>query len=229
MAALAAEIRAMDPKPDMVLVDTVNRNFGPGDENSTADMTLAVAGLDMLRTSSGSCVVSLHHSGHGDKGRGRGSSVLLGALDFEYVVTKCDKVVQITGTKVKDFDLPPPLAWTLEKQPLPWADETGAPMDSAVLVAGDLESMPMQSITAKLGSNQAKALEALKTLYRQARERLEAADLPQVHAQVTQAEWYAVLEDAGFSRSRRTDTKSGLIDRGMIRMDGDIVRLTRGF
>ncbi|HRC70724.1 MAG TPA: AAA family ATPase, partial [Candidatus Competibacter denitrificans] len=86
VAALVADIRALPEAPALVVIDTLNRNFGPGDENSTADMTKAVAGLDAIRTATGAAILGVHHSGHLEKGRGRGSSVLLGAVDAEYAV-----------------------------------------------------------------------------------------------------------------------------------------------
>lgn len=135
IASLVAEIRAMPSQPVLIVIDTINRNFGPGDENSTPDMTKAVSGLDALRTATGAAILGIHHTGHGDKSRGRGSIVLNASVDMEYRITKTDRTVQAVNTKTKDSDTPPPLAWILEKQVLPWADDDGTPMDSAVLAS----------------------------------------------------------------------------------------------
>jgi hypothetical protein len=56
--------------PALVVIDTLARNFGPGDENSTADMTKAVAAADRIRQLYGSAVGLVHHSGIIDKNRG---------------------------------------------------------------------------------------------------------------------------------------------------------------
>ncbi|KAB2923290.1 MAG: AAA family ATPase, partial [Candidatus Contendobacter sp.] len=95
IAALVAEIQAMPEAPALIVVDTINRNFGPGDENATADMTKAVAGLDAIRNATGAAILAAHHSGHGDKSRGRGSSVLRASVDVEYAVEKFDQTVQV--------------------------------------------------------------------------------------------------------------------------------------
>ncbi|MBK8184790.1 MAG: AAA family ATPase [Candidatus Competibacteraceae bacterium] len=142
--------------------DTLNRNFGPGDENSTADMTKAVAGLDAIRTATGAAILGIHHSGHVEKGRGRGSSVLLGAVDAEYAAEMMGNTVQLRSTKMKDSDPPLQLAWTLEKQNLPWCDEEGVPMDSAVLVPSDIQIFPA-STTGRLSAGQRIALDALRS------------------------------------------------------------------
>ncbi|MBK8184858.1 MAG: AAA family ATPase [Candidatus Competibacteraceae bacterium] len=118
VAALLADIRTLPEAPALVIIDTLNRNFGPGDENSTADMTKAVAGLDAIRTATGAAILGIHHSGHVEKGRGRGSSVLLGAVDAEYAAEMMGNTVQLRSTKMKDSDPPLQLAWTLEKAEL---------------------------------------------------------------------------------------------------------------
>lgn len=95
--------------PALIVIDTLNRNFGAGDENSTADMTAFVAAVDRLRERFAGCTVLIvHHSGHGDKDRARGSSVLRAALDTEYKVSKSGDAVTLTNHKMKDA--PPPRA-----------------------------------------------------------------------------------------------------------------------
>lgn len=64
----------------LVVIDTVARNFGPGDENSTKDMNAYVAGSGKL-IDRGAHVLHVHHTGKdGSKGE-RGSSAFRGALD----------------------------------------------------------------------------------------------------------------------------------------------------
>jgi hypothetical protein len=102
-------LAAAHGRPRLIVVDTLARNFGPGDENSTADMSAFVAALDKLRDRFPGCTVLLvHHSGHGEKDRGRGSSVLRGALDAEFKVAKSGESVTLSNLKMKDA--PPPRA-----------------------------------------------------------------------------------------------------------------------
>lgn len=77
MDALAVECG----KPQLIVVDTLARNFGEGDENNTADMNAFVAAMDDLRSRyPGSTVLVVHHTGHAEKGRSRGSMAFKGAL-----------------------------------------------------------------------------------------------------------------------------------------------------
>lgn len=115
--AAADEIAANHGNPALIIVDTLNRNFGPGDENSTGDMTMFVQALDRLRNRLQCAVMVVHHTGLGDSGRGRGSSALRGALDFEYLCektgTEIDEIqITLTNTKTKDHE--PPQAKTFK-------------------------------------------------------------------------------------------------------------------
>lgn len=196
VAALVADIRHLPEAPALVVIDTLNRNFGPGDENSTADMTRAVAGLDAIRTATGAAILGVHHSGHLEKGRGRGSSVLLGAVDAEYAVALLGNTVQIRSTKIKDADPPPPLSWTLEKQPLPWADDEGAPLDSAVLVPSKITMDLTPSV--RLSNTQRIALDALRSAL------MAHGTEDKGVVTVSEDEWRKAAYDAGIAPSDTT-------------------------
>ena len=222
IAALVAEIQAMPEAPTLIVIDTVNRNFGPGDENATADMTRAVAGLDAIRNATGAALLGLHHSGHGDKSRGRGSSVLRASVDVEFAVEKFDRTVQVRCTKAKDFDPPAPLAWTLEKQPLPWADEDGTPMDSAVLEASTLAST-RASTNCLLTRPMRVALDALDAAISQGDD--DSAMI---------GDWKKAAIDAGLTQSESRQGKhaafqravDALVDAGKVTVDGNRCRLS---
>lgn len=100
--------------PALIIIDTLARNFGPGDENSTKDMGAFVAAVDDLRACFPGCVVLIvHHSGHADKGRARGAMALKGALDFEFQVKKEGGVIALENTKMKDAEPPQPMTFEL--------------------------------------------------------------------------------------------------------------------
>lgn len=101
--------------PALIVIDTLARNFGPGDENSTAEMSRFVAALDRLRGEfPGSTILVIHHSGHSDHQRARGAMALKGALDSEYRVEKAENLVTLVNTKMKDAPQPSPIALKLE-------------------------------------------------------------------------------------------------------------------
>ncbi len=118
----------------LIVFDTVARNFGPGDENSTKDMTAFVAGLDDIRMDDKPGIMLVHHSGHGDKGRARGAMALKGALDTEYRVEKDENgTVRVENTKMKAHTKPNPMAFKLATVELGIKDEDGETITSAVL------------------------------------------------------------------------------------------------
>jgi hypothetical protein len=109
------ELAAQYGKPALIEIDTLARNYGPGDENSTSDMSAFVAAMDDLKAEFSGCAVALvHHTGHGDKKRARGAIALKGALDWEYLVEKSGEAIVLTGTKMKEAELPKPVAFALD-------------------------------------------------------------------------------------------------------------------
>ncbi|MBX6375021.1 MAG: AAA family ATPase [Acetobacteraceae bacterium] len=87
LAALITAAREM--RADLVVLDTVVRTFGDGDENAARDMGGFVAALDRLRTETadpaaewpGAHVAVIHH-GRRDGANARGSIALEGAADL---------------------------------------------------------------------------------------------------------------------------------------------------
>ncbi len=121
--------------PLVIIVDTLARNFGSGDENSTQDMTLFVANLDYyLRSVFEACVVLIHHSGHADKTRGRGNSALKGAVDTEFSVAKMGAKFVLKCSKMKDFPRPDDMAFLVRGVTIEGIlDEDGEPITAPVL------------------------------------------------------------------------------------------------
>jgi hypothetical protein len=125
-------------KPVLVIIDTLNRNFGGGDENSTADMTRFISAVDVLRTRYQCAILIIHHSGLSATERARGASALRAALDWEYRLQKNANGIRIlTCTKSKDHTEPPSLSFMPQTITIDeWIDpEDGEPMTSCVLVS----------------------------------------------------------------------------------------------
>lgn len=82
VAELERKMRGSFADPRMVVVDTLNRCFGAGDENSGKDMNEFVAACDRLRASFPDCsLLVLHHPGKDEKKGPRGHSSFPGALE----------------------------------------------------------------------------------------------------------------------------------------------------
>jgi len=138
---IADQVQVSGEMPGGIVIDTLARNFGSGDENSTEDMSKFIQHVDKwLRQRFKCCVIIVHHSGHNME-RARGSSALKAAVDAEYEISKDDSGnVKIRTTKMKDAELPGDLILRLKGVELPGLfDEDGEPVTSAVLeVADDL-------------------------------------------------------------------------------------------
>lgn len=127
-------IKDMDPKPVLVIFDTLARNFGPGDENSTADMGRFIGNADRIRAICGAAVLIIHHSGHGDKTRARGAMALKAGVDAEYHLTRDDMgVITMKNLKMKDAPPPEPISFRIRSVELPLTRDDGKPVTSAVL------------------------------------------------------------------------------------------------
>jgi len=131
-------------KPVLIVLDTLNRNFGPGDENATQDMTRFISACDMIRARYSCAIMIIHHSGLTATDRARGASALKAALDWEYKMqTKANGIRLLTCTKVKDHTEPLPLSFIPKTIELDWLDpDDGERMTSCVLCRLEGETQP---------------------------------------------------------------------------------------
>ena len=109
--ALAIAIKGLEEKSGLscrlVILDTVTRTFGAGDQNSSKDMQKFVQSADELMRATGSHVAAIHHSGWvGD--RGKGAVDLDGAVDVSYGISVIGngpaKVFKLECTGANDGD-----------------------------------------------------------------------------------------------------------------------------
>lgn len=129
---VADAIKALSPNPGLVIIDTLHRNMD-GDENSSQDIGKFINNLDHYLKSLGAAVLIVHHSGHGDKQRSRGSSSIRAAMDAEFSATKTEARTILSCHKSKDFEALNPLLFTLTQTQLSWQDSNGEPLTSVYL------------------------------------------------------------------------------------------------
>lgn len=126
-------------KLQMIIVDTLSRNFGGGDENSPRDMGAFLHNMDVIRIRTGAAVVIIHHTGKDASKKERGHSKLRGAadtillLDFTNVnktgvLIKCDK--QKDAPEFERYSL-------LKKEHTLGTDANGKPITSLTLAVED--------------------------------------------------------------------------------------------
>lgn len=150
LGAVAAFSRAIATRlgadPRLIVLDTLARTMGGGDENATQDMGRFIAGVDFLRRVTGAAVLALHHSGWNET-RERGNSSLRGAADTMMSLTPKDGSLVLEVTKQKDAQPTDKIRLRLHKV-----------AQSCVLLGEEGITMPRTSLTA----NQRKLLEALR-------------------------------------------------------------------
>jgi hypothetical protein len=209
-------------RPVLVVVDTIARNFGAADENSTKDMGSFVHGCDWVRNEFGSTVLALHHVGHQDKTRARGSTTLRGALDAEYRITRDDAgTIDFTCTKVKDIEAPQSRRFVLTNIELDWLDDEGLPVRTAVLTATD--ALPVATGKVGRGRNQTKGFNILVAALERHRSHLSEGGQNPDGAGVTLVEWRDLCAEGGINRNRFAEVEKTLSHIGHIVHRGGFV------
>jgi len=120
---LISEAHKAGWQPRAVVVDTLARCFGTGDENSTQAMNAFVAGLDHLREAfPDATILVVHHSGKDRSKRDRGNSALRGAADVVMRLEHKACVRVLSCEKAKDSEPFAAIALRLEQVRLPSGD-----------------------------------------------------------------------------------------------------------
>lgn len=86
----------------LIVIDTLNRCFGGGDENTSDAMGAFITGCDCIRRETGATVLVCHHAGKVEKRGARGHSSLKAAVDTEIQIKKIGKQYEAKITKQKD-------------------------------------------------------------------------------------------------------------------------------
>lgn len=151
---IAAVERHTGRKVDHVLIDTLNTNMGQG-----ADENDAVAIGSMLaftqEAAAYAAITFVHHVGHGDKGRERGSYAIRGNMDNRTLVERDEdgkgKIVTISSLKVKDGEEFRPVNMTYVVEVL-GTDADGDDITSLVVVPTENEPVRTTMMKGKKGS-----------------------------------------------------------------------------
>ena len=130
--------------PALVVVDTLARSMGAGDENSARDVAQLIHSLDAIRSRTGAHVLVVHHSGKNVDAGARGSSALRAAVDTEIAVTEG----QISCAKQRDMENSGRLFFDLEGVELGF-DSDGEPVTSAIVVPADAPAMKAKPLTGR--------------------------------------------------------------------------------
>jgi hypothetical protein len=144
---------------ELIVVDTFARCFA-ADENSARDMGLAIQALTNELIAAGAAILLVHHTGHGDQSRARGSSSYRAALDVEIGVERVDGGVRLKCWKSKDFEAWPDESYKIKVIDTGFKDEDNEPVTSLVLEQCDAPApKPLE-----LNSEQKRIVATLKGL-----------------------------------------------------------------
>jgi hypothetical protein len=161
---LAMTIKALEAKSGfqcvLIILDTVTRTFGPGDQHQSRDMQRYVQSVDELNRATNAHIAAIHHSPWNDD-RGKGAIDLDGAIDVSFVVTVkgsgLAKVFTLSCTGANDGEEGPVTSFRLESVAL-GTDADGKPTTAPVVVQADV----VVCDGSNLKGNTAKALESLE-------------------------------------------------------------------
>ncbi len=133
-----AHAAALEVPLRLVVLDTLSRMIGSGDEDKARDINVVVQRAEKIQRETGAHVLIVHHSGK-DRDRGmRGSNALLGAADAVIEVSRHEESGICEGkiVKVKDGSADAPFKYTLRQSVL-GVDEEGEDITSAVVEPTD--------------------------------------------------------------------------------------------
>jgi hypothetical protein len=144
----------------LIILDTVTRTFGPGDQHQSRDMSKYIQSVDTLSRATGAHVAAIHHSPWSDD-RGKGAIDLDGAVDVSFVVkvqgTGLAKTFTLACTGSNDGEDGPIMSFRLESVAL-GTDADGKITTAPVVIKVD--SSADDGSTMK--TQTAKALESLE-------------------------------------------------------------------
>ena len=212
-----------DP-PVLIIIDTLARNFGAGNENATSDMNTFINNVNaFIRSPYGCCVLTTHHVGHLEKDRARGAYALYAATDFEYKATRFEDSIILENTKMKDGPSPDRTMLDSVSVELPIATEEGRPLSSLALRLSENKppsdlSSPEQSYK-NLGKLQKRAIEELEKCFEDMSSNLRASGRKPLDFIILD-EWKARCD---MNRYRFRDVKAGLTERSIIRIKDGFV------
>ena len=216
-------VAELDFKPDIIIIDTLHRNM-VGDENSSEDMAMYFKSIELLARRLDAAIVTVHHSGHGDKGRSRGSSSIKAAMDAEFCVTKNGDGIAFSCTKSKDFGFGTDMSFIIKEVELEgevFYDEDDDKQITSVYLEYQGVAKKEKSLPKKLQKALDSLVLAAETI---GKERPELSILGSGQIIVSLSEWKPFFNEDKELASRRqnfSECRKELIKQEFIGVDGD--------
>jgi hypothetical protein len=161
---LIAAIREAETITEMkcvwVIIDTLTRVFGGGDQNASKDMTRFVQSCDEILAETKAHVTAIHHSAWSGE-RGKGAIDLDGAVDASFMVKKEGNKHRLVCDGTNDGEEGDVLAFSMKSVPI-GVDEDGEATTAPVVVLA--EETQMRSGSDMQKSKNARAFDLLVAL-----------------------------------------------------------------
>ncbi len=200
--ALVQAIQETSCEPSLVVIDTLARCFGDGDENAAVDMNRFVKGTDLIKgTFLQATVLVVHHTGKDARRKDRGSTALRAAADtmMELAATGGSKALTLTCEKQKDWELFKDIRLSLRVVALEGGET------SCVIATGKRQADPVEPGG---NENDAKALNALRQSGSEG---------------TTYTNW---LKASGLRKSTFKNARKRLLRDGLVHHEGKLYRVT---
>lgn len=202
-----------------IVIDTLTRVFGPGDQNATKDMGRFVANCDLMLKETGAHVTVIHHTAWTGE-RGKGAIDLDGAVDASFMVKKkgggsyvleCDGANDAEDGVITTFRM---------ESVVVGEDEDGEPTTAPVIVQDDAKEAA-DALTAALSKHTGKALEVLQELGQWG---------GHVDVEMWRKKFYAAYpgEKPGTLKTRFLRAREALLGDGTVLMQGDGFKVAGG-
>jgi len=222
--AIAKAIEGSNCPAALVVIDTLARAMGDGDENTAKDMGQLIRNVDLIRERTGAHVMVIHHSGKDTSKGARGSGSLRGAVDTEIELTRSGSVVMAEARKQRDMPADKVFAYTLRSVHI-GHDEDGDPVTSAVVVPAE----PVKKAP-RLSGQQKIALQAFQDAIAHHGERKHGDIFPDNRQCVSLDHWreycdrHSLTDGASDSASRQAFGRAW-----KALQDKEIIRVVDGF
>nr|WP_253880177.1 AAA family ATPase [Paracoccus aminovorans] len=222
---LVAAIREdFDQMPSLIVVDTLARTMGAGDENTAKDMGMFIKSIDLLREVTGAHVMVIHHSGKDASKGARGSGSLRAAVDTEIELTRTDDVVTAEARKQRDMPCDGVFAYRLKGVFL-GHDEDGDKVTSAVVEATEA---PAKRV--KLSGSDKIALQALSDAIAQHGKVMHSDMFPANREVVSVENWRELCDRHSLSTGDSPTSKRTAFHKAKTRLqDKEQVRIVDGY
>lgn len=192
IGAIKEAEEATEMKCVWVIIDTLTRVFGAGDQNASKDMSRFVQSCDEILAETKAHVTAIHHSAWSGE-RGKGAIDLDGAVDASFMVKKEHGKYKLVCDGTNDGEEGDILAFTMESVEI-GIDEEGEPTTAPVVVPTD-GGGPGEKLASAIKGHNARCFEVLRELLDSTGGTVDTPHFPQDAIVVLEDAWRQAVYD----------------------------------